>query len=169
MFSDEEYDKLREKLKKAGSLVVLHEGASCNIDSGLCKSDLSVDKGKTRLLYLPGWVGSSLLISEVLYWTLQTDPFLGALLGSLPAYFFGNWFTENVFAQKPLVTQASCPECGSLETVYFGDLFGVMGDGSKITGDTVDCKCSNKSCKCDMKANRFDMLLTTAVSKLPAK
>lgn len=166
MLSDAEYDTLRGTLKKAGSLVVIHEGASCNIDTGICKSDLSIDKGKTRLLYLPGVVGSSLIISEVLYWTLHTDPFLGCFIGALPAYFVGTWFTENVFAQKPLVTQAACPECSDLITVYFGDLFGVMGEGSKITGDNVECKCTNQSCKAELTAKRGEMLLTTKISKL---
>jgi len=165
IISDEDYDKLRAKLKKAGSLVVLHEGASCDLDTGICKSDLRVDKGKTRLLYLPGVVGSSLVLSEVLYWTLHTDPFLGCIIGALPAYFLGTWFTENVFAQKPLVTTAACPDCPSLITVYFGDLFSVMGDqtGSTVSGDTVACKCAE--CKSELSANRFDMLLTTTISK----
>jgi hypothetical protein len=169
MLADAEYDKLRETLKKAGSLVVLHEGASCNVDTGICKSDLKVENGKTRLLYLPGTVGASLVISEALYWVLHTDPFLGVIIGAVPAYFFGTWFTENVFAQKPLVTQAPCPECNQIQTVYFGDLFDVMGEGSKITGDTVDCKCDDKACKAELTANRDTMLLTTKISKLQPK
>ena len=61
---DDEYDALRNKLKDQGSLVVLHEGASCSVDTGLCKTDLRIDTGKTRLLYLPGTVGGLLLIME---------------------------------------------------------------------------------------------------------
>lgn len=62
--SDPEYDALREKLRKAGSLVVLHDGASCNIDTGICKSDMRVDSGKTRLLYLPGSFLGLLVVME---------------------------------------------------------------------------------------------------------
>ena len=64
--------------------------------------------------------------SPRLCWRAQI---LSIVLGSLPAYFFGVWFTENVFAQKPLVVQATCPNCNYLQNIYFGDLFSVMTDG----------------------------------------
>ena len=38
------------------SQVAMHDAPRCDVDSGVCKMDLRVDKGKTRLLYLPGWV-----------------------------------------------------------------------------------------------------------------
>ena len=34
----------------------MHDAPRCDADSGVCKMDMRVDKGKTRLLYLPGWV-----------------------------------------------------------------------------------------------------------------
>ena len=169
---DDEYDALRNKLKDQGSLVVLHEGASCSVDTGLCKTDLRIDTGKTRLLYLPGTVGGLLLIMEGLFWTVGVDPILSVILGAAPAYFFGAWFTENIFAQKPLVTQASCPECQYLFTIYFGDLFAVQSDGivaGGVPGNTVECKCPQPSCKIDLEADREKMLLITTASKIPAK
>ena len=172
ILSDEEYDALRTKLRDAGSLVILHEGATCSLDTGLCKTDLRIDSGKTRLLYLPGQAGGLLLTMELCYWFLGIDPILSVILGAVPAYFFGGWFTENIFAQKPLVTQGSCPEadCQYLIPVFFGDLFAVQQD-QIVPGppapDVIALKCPQ--CKIDVEADRTKMLLITANSKLPAK
>jgi len=171
VLNDVEYDALRLKLKGLGSPVIIHEGAKCSVDEGICKSDLSIDTGKTRLLYIPGVVGGSILFTELSFWTLHTDPIIGIVLGAIPAYFFGIWFTENVFAQNPIVTQCSCPNCGTLNTIFFGDLFGVMTDG--LAGPpapgfankaTVELKCSN--CKSDLTANRDEMIVTTTLAKV---
>lgn len=150
VLSDSDYDALRARLKAAGSTVVIHEGAKCDID-GQCKSDLAIDAGKTRLLYLPGTLGGLLLVQEAFFWTVGLDPIISSILGLIPAYFFGIWFTENIFAQKPLVTQSSCPNCGYLQNVFFGDLFNVATDGlvpNALTIDEVECKCPN--CKIDV-------------------
>lgn len=163
ILDDEEYNALREKLRAAGSTVVIHQGAKCDVDTGICKSDLLVDAAKTRLLYLPGTIGGSLLLSEIMFWTIHIDPILSIVLGAIPAYFFGVWFTENIFAQKPLVVQGSCPDCGALNNVFFGDLFNVMTDGiaggvSEPPSDVVKCKCIN--CKIDLEADRSKMIFT---------
>merc|ERR1712070_1103796 len=106
---------------------------------------------------------------ELSFWTLHLDPIFSLLLAAVPSYFFGKYFTENIFAQKPLVTTAPCPECGSLMTVYFGDLLSVQTDG--IIGaptppqDEVMCKCGN--CKSDLKADRTRMIIETLPN--PAK
>jgi len=161
VMDDTEYDELRGRLKKAGSLVVLHEGASCTID-GICKSDLTTDDAKTRLLYLPGTAGGLILTCELIYWTLHLDPILSIVLGALPAYAFGVWFTENVFCQKPLVVQGSCPNCQVLQNVYFGDLFSVITDGlagpAAPPADELEFKCAN--CKTVLTADRNRMVLT---------
>ena len=169
--SDSEYDALRLKLKDMGSLVVLHDGATCSAETGLCKTDMRVDSGKTRLLYLPGTVGGLLLVMEGIFWTLGLDPIFSVIIGAVPAYFFGVWFTENIFAQKPLVTQATCPDCNYIFPLYFGDLFAVMTDGmagpAAVPGDTQNFKCPN--CKIDLEASREKMIVITTESKIPAK
>jgi len=164
VLDDAEYDALRSKLKKKGSNVVLHEGPTCNVESGVCKTDLKVDEGKQRLLYLPGTAGGLILSCELIYWTVGLDPILSIILGAIPSYFFGVWFTENVFAQKPLVTSGTCPDCQYLQTIYFGDLFGVTADG--ITGPKISppptevaFKCAN--CKAPLTAQRDKMWLLT--------
>ena len=168
MLGDKEYDALRRELKDAGSVVVLHDAPSCKVDTGVCKLDMRVDKGKQRLLYLPGVALGLLLLSEASYWTLGTDPLLGLLLAAVPAYFFGKWFTENVFGQKPLVVQTACPSCNYLLTAYFGDLFSVQTDGlgpySKpgeggVPSTTIDICCP--SCKMDLVADRETMVIST--------
>jgi len=174
VLTDSEYDSLRDKLTKAGSLVVLHEGASCNLDTGLCKTDLRVDEAKTRLLYLPGTAGGLLLVMEAIFWLYGLDPIFSVILGAVPAYFFGIYFTENIFAQRPLVVQASCPEpeCESIFPVFFGDLFAVREDGIAGPPDPrggltkLVCKCP--VCKIDLEADREKMILVTMESKKPA-
>ena len=135
ILSDDEYDTLRKKLKGEGSVVALHDEATCKLDTGICKVrrgrpdhraarpppslshashhpaprtqvDLRVDNAKMRLLYFPGVAGGLILGCELSFWTLHIDPLLSIVLSAVPAYFFGKWFTENIFAQKPLVTQA---------------------------------------------------------------
>jgi len=165
ILSDTEYDALRKQLKEQGSPVVLHEAASCSID-GICKLDLRVDNAKQRLLYLPGTVGSVILICELLFWTLHTDPLISILLASVPSYFIGVWFTENIFAQKPLVTVAACPDCNYLNTVYFGDLFNVATDGIIPGGKPgVEQAVTCPNCKAPLLANREKMILSTTVPK----
>merc|ERR1712194_450311 len=88
---------------------------------GVCKMDMQVDKGKTRLLYLPGWAGGLLVFSEISFWTLHIDPLLSTLLGVVPVYFFAQFFTQKIFAQQPLVVTSPCPKCSALITVYFDD------------------------------------------------
>merc|ERR1740130_2545075 len=103
VLSDEEYNALRLSLKKDGSSVAMHDAPRCDAESGVCKMDMRVDKGKTRLLYLPGWAGGLLVFSEVSFWTLHIDPLLSILLGVVPVYFFADFFTTKIFAQQPLV------------------------------------------------------------------
>jgi len=170
VMSDEEYDQLRTRLKTAGSPVVIHDAAKCSVEDGICKADIRIDAGKTRLLYFPGTAGGLILTCEIFYWTLGIDPLLSIVLGAVPSYFFGVWFTENVFAQKPLVAASPCPNCNTLNTVFFGDLFSVATDGlagpPNPPGSVVQTKCPN--CKSDLKYDRDAMIVTTAQSKLPA-
>lgn len=165
--NNEEYDALRLKLKKAGSSVALHDEAACNLVTGVCKTDLRLDTGKNRLLYIPGFVAGIILFSEVTFWTVHLDPLITITLGTLPSYFFGLWFTENIFAQKPLVTTAPCPNCSNLLTIYFGDLLNVQTDG--IIGkpnppqSTLSCVCPK--CKTELVADRDQLVISTLPTK----
>jgi len=167
VLDDAAYDALRNKLKALGSLVVIHDSAKCSLDDGICKNDLRIDSGKTRLLYIPGTTAGLILACELSFWTLHLDPIISIILGAVPSYFFGIWFTENIFAQKPLVTTSACPNCGQLNTAFFGDLFSVATDGmagpKNPPGDEIAFKCS--SCKEDLLANRATMIIQTTVPK----
>lgn len=215
ILSDGEYDTLRKKLKGEGSVVALHDEATCKLDTGICKVrptrigggtprerpihsplttprlspqvDLRVDNAKMRLLYFPGVAGGLILGCELSFWTLHIDPLLSIVLSAVPAYFFGKWFTENIFAQKPLVTQARraprsteasqpaqphprplatqapCPKCNALTTVYFGDFFSVKIDGviapKGPPEDVLEVKCA--TCSEKLTADRGAMILQT--------
>ena len=149
--------------------------------------DLRVDNAKMRLLYFPGVAGGLILGCELSFWTLHIDPLLSIVLSAVPAYFFGKWFTENIFAQKPLVTQARraprsadasppapphprplvtqapCPKCNALTTVYFGDFFSVKIDGviapKGPPEDVLEVKCA--TCSEKLTADRGAMILQT--------
>merc|ERR1719487_3107101 len=129
---DAAYDTLRAKLKEQGSLVVMHDSASCSLDTGVCKTDLRIDTGKTRLLYLPGTAGGLLLIMEVIFWTLGIDPIFSVILGSVPAYFFGDLFAVQ--------TDGIVPPKGPPK-------------------DTIELKCPQ--CKVELEANRNTMVMAT--------
>jgi len=164
IMDDATYDALRKQLKLEGSTVALHDSPTCSVDTGVCKMDLRVDKGKTRLLYLPGVAGGMLLFVEASFWILHLDPLLSSILGAVPVYFFGKFFTENIFAQKPLVVTAPCPSCSSLVTVYFGDLFSVQTDGilkgnPEPPQDQIDLVCP--TCKDALIADRDGMVIST--------
>ena len=162
VLSDPEYDALRKKLKAAGSPVVLHDAPSCSTTTGECKLDLRQNPGTQRLLYIPGFTIGLLTVCEACFWTIGTDPLLSVVIGTIPAYFFSIWFTENIFAQKPLVATANCPTCEAPTPVFFGDLFAVMTDG--LAGppapptDVVTLKCA--VCKVDLTADRSKMIMT---------
>lgn len=168
VLNDAEYDALRLQLKKDGSSVAMHDAPRCDVDSGVCKMDLRVDKGKTRLLYLPGWAGGLLVFSEVSFWTLHLDPLLSIVLGVVPVYFFADFFTTKIFAQQPLVCTSPCPKCSSLITVYFGDLLSVQTDGiiPKAAGPPqpqIEVICG--SCKETLIADRDAMIIATLPDK----
>jgi len=164
VLSDSEYDALRLELKKAGSSVALHDSPTCRVDTGVCKMDMRTDKGKTRLLYLPGFAGGLIFFCETSFWTLHLDPLLSIVLGVVPVYFLGKFFTENIFAQKPLVATSPCPSCSALLTVYFGDLLSVQTDGilkgnPQPPSPQLDLVCG--SCKAKLIADRDEMVIAT--------
>lgn len=168
VLNDAEYDALRLQLKKEGSSVAMHDAPRCDVDSGVCKMDMRVDKGKTRLLYLPGWAGGLLVFSEVSFWTLHLDPLLSIVLGVVPVYFFADFFTTKIFAQQPLVCTSPCPKCSALITVYFGDLLSVQTDGiiPKAAGPPqpqIEAICG--SCKETLIADRDAMIIATLPDK----
>lgn len=169
VLDDKAYDTLRRELKEMGSVVVLHDAPTCRADTGVCKIDMRVDNGKQRLLYFPGTVAGLVLVCELCYWTLHTDPLLSIVLGALPSYFFGVWFTENIFAQKPLVVQTACPDCNYLLTAFFGDLFQVQTDGlagpPTPPGSQMKMVCPN--CKTQLTLDREQMVIATE-PKFPA-
>jgi len=168
VLTDDEYNALRLQLKKDGSSVAMHDAPRCDMDSGVCKMDMRVDKGKTRLLYLPGWAGGLLVFSEISFWTLHIDPLLSILLGVVPVYFFADFFTTKIFAQQPLVATSPCPKCSALITVYFGDLLSVQTDGiiPKAAGPPqpqIEAVCG--SCKETLIADRDNMIIATLPDK----
>jgi predicted RNA-binding Zn-ribbon protein involved in translation (DUF1610 family) len=103
-------------------------------------------------------------------WTVHIDPILSIILGAIPSYFFGVWFTENIFAQQPLVSQSSCPNCGNVNTVFFGDLFNVQKDGivGKPEPPASEILFSCSSCKEELKADRKEMIVQTVNPKVVA-
>ena len=97
-------------------------------------------------------------------WLHSTPHHHGCTLLLTQVYFFADFFTTKIFAQKPLVVTSPCPSCSALLTVYFGDLLSVQTDGiiPKAAGPPmpqIEATCG--SCKAVLIADRDNMIIST--------
>jgi len=157
IMEDDAFESLRTKLRKMGSLAVKHDAASCKIlDDGakICKADLYSDDGKNALLYTPALVLSALLFNEWAFWFQGWDPLFSLILGS--PFIVGATYvlTNFIYFQQPYITKTVCPECGTPQNIFFGDVLFVSG---KPVDDFVNTKCINKDCGVQLKGDRDAM------------
>jgi len=157
IMEDSEFESLRTKLRKQGSMAVKHDATSCKIlESGakVCKADLFPDDGKNALLYSPALVLSALLFNEWAFWFKGWDPLFSLILGSplIAAATYG--LTNYIYFQQPYITKTVCPECGTPQNIFFGDVLFVSG---KPVTENVDTKCVNKDCAVKLKGSRDAM------------
>jgi len=157
IMDDEEYNALQTKLRKQGSLAVKHESASCKIlpdGQKACKADLFPDDGKNALLYSPALVLTALLFNEWAFWFKGWDPILSLVLGS--PFIVGATYalTNYIYFQQPYITKTVCPDCGTPQNIFFGDVLFV---GGKPVEPTVNTKCVNKDCGIKLVADRETM------------
>lgn len=156
---DDEFDSLRQKLKKQGSYAVMHEAASCRVDpetgKAVCKSDLFSDEGKNAILYTPALVLSALLFNEWAFWFRGWDPLFSLILGAPFIAALTYTLTNFIYFQSPFVTKAICPECSTPQNIFFGDVLWVSGG----VNNAVTTQCTNKACACTLTGYKDRMIV----------
>lgn len=170
IMSDSEFDALRRKLKAANSQAVIHEMPVCKIDSQVCKSDLEKDNTKNFVLYLPAFIVSSIVVSEIAF--LASGSYSEGGLSPSVSLFINSPFivgltyaiTNFLLFQKPMVTVAKCPRCQTEQPIFFGDVLFVAGGEAS---DTVKTKCVNKACQAELVADKSRMLVETTYGQAP--
>ena len=215
ILSDDEYDTLRKKLKGEGSVVALHDEATCKLDTGICK----VRRGRPdhraarphrspTPLTTPSHLHRSTCASTTRRCGCSTSPAWraasssaassrsgrctstrcsrscsppspptssanGSLRTSLPKSRSSRRravpraaprpASQHRLTPSPLATQAPCPKCNALTTVYFGDFFSVKIDGviapKGPPEDVLEVKCA--TCSEKLTADRGAMILQT--------
>jgi hypothetical protein len=149
IMSNEEYDQLKKALRKEGS-VVTFQGARCSIRSRKMYSDAQVDY--LRMISLNAPAVLTVLIAlfsiddltgfEVTQLMELPEPFgiivvWGVILPAV--YVLSNAITNLVF-RDALVLKAQCPNCGTENVAYFGDIFTVAGNRDANIVDCSECK-----------------------------
>lgn len=149
IMSNEEFDALKRQLRKENS-VVTAQGARCSIRSRKMYSDAQVDYLRMLALNVPAAVTVLLgLFSvddltgfEVTKLMELPEPFGIIVVWGLvlPAvYVLSNAITNLVF-KDALILKANCPNCGTENFTYFGDILTVSGNRQSNMVDCANCK-----------------------------
>lgn len=149
IMSNTEFDELKRKLRQEGSIVTA-QGARCSIRTKNMYSDAKVDYLRMVSLNVPAAI-------TVLFGLFSIDDLTGfevTQLMELPepfgiivvwglilpvVYVLSNAITNLVF-KDALVLKAECPNCGTENIAYFGDIFTVSGSRDVMTVDCSECK-----------------------------
>ncbi|KAK9809994.1 hypothetical protein WJX72_003068 [[Myrmecia] bisecta] len=165
--SDAEYDELKRQLRIKNSRVV-QQGPRCSIRSRNMYSDCNPDYLKMTALNIPAAVVVLLALFSVddltgfeitkfielpepygiiVLWGI-VFPFLLVMVSSL----------TNFVLRDALILRGPCPNCGTYNNTYFGDIFTVQGNREKN-----EVMCGN--CKAKLEFNSSDR--TIKVSQMP--
>jgi len=168
IMSDSEFDDLRRRLKAKNSKAVIHDMPVCKIDSQTCKADLSADSTKNFVLYLPAFIVSAIVWTEISFFTYFSEgvpsPFIGLVINSPFIVGLTYLITNFLLFQKPLITVAKCPRCQTEQPIFFGDVLFVDSGNVK---EVVTCRCVNKACAASLKANKERMIVDTEYGQPP--
>jgi hypothetical protein len=156
LMSDDDFDKLKTDLRQKNSIVSA-QGPRCSLRSKKMYSDAAVDYVKMTLLNLPATLlvlGAVFSVDDITGFEITSlielpPPWgIAALWGVLlPALFLLATSITNFVLRDGIILRAPCPNCGSNNFTYFGDIFTVAGNrGSNI----VECA----GCKADLN---FDL------------
>ncbi|WPT16312.1 PGR5-like protein 1A [Picochlorum sp. SENEW3] len=149
IISNEEFDELKNALRQEGSAVTF-QGARCSIRSRKMYSDANVDYLRMLSLNAPAAVTvlaalfsiDDLTGFEVTQLMELPEPFgiivvWGVILPAV--YVLSNAITNLVF-RDALVLKAQCPNCGTENVAYFGDIFTVSGNRDANIVECSECK-----------------------------
>lgn len=149
IMSDSDYDALKASLKTKGSIVAA-EGPRCSIRSKKMYSDATADYIKMTLLNVP----SALFILGILFGidvlsgfevtsVISLPPPYGvALLWGLllPTLFVISYGLTQVGFKDSVILKGPCPNCGTENFTYFGDIFTVPGNRGQNSVECTNCK-----------------------------
>ncbi|KAL4443897.1 hypothetical protein ABPG75_011634 [Micractinium tetrahymenae] len=149
IMSDAEYDALKARLAGSGVFSLRREGPVCSLDRpevrGKSRLPADVEWGKMVALRLPAVlaVGGTIALLDV-----ATGGTIAELPGKIGVLFWGGLVVPSAFViynavstflfKDPLVLKAPCPNCGEVNTTYFGDILTVQGSRDK---NVVKCPC----------------------------
>ncbi|KAG1671002.1 hypothetical protein FOA52_014244 [Chlamydomonas sp. UWO 241] len=149
IISDEAFDELRMKLKTSAS-VVTAQGPRCSIRSRKLYSDAQFDAIRMTLLNLPAVLlvlGFVFAIDDVTGFevtqALELPPPWGVVLlwgVLLPSLYVLSTALTNIGFKDGLILKGNCPECGTENYTYFGDLLTVPGNRGTNVVECGNCK-----------------------------
>ncbi|KAL4449524.1 hypothetical protein ABPG77_007168 [Micractinium sp. CCAP 211/92] len=159
IMSDAEYDALKAKLAGSGVFQLRREGPVCSLDRpevrGKERLPADVEWGKMVALRLPAVLAVGGVIGLL---DVATGGAIAQLPGKIGVLFWGGLVVPSAFViynavstflfKDPLVLKAPCPNCGEVNTTYFGDILTVAGSREK---NVVKCPCCESQLTFDAK------------------
>lgn len=149
ILDDEAYDELKRQLRRDRSTVVA-QGPRCSLRSKKMYSDITVDYLKLTLLNVPAVLlvlGLLFSVDDVTGFEITKaielpEPFGVIFLWAVlfPSLFIlANALTQLAF-KDALILKGTCPECGTENFTYFGDILTVAGNRDVSQIKCNDCK-----------------------------
>lgn len=149
IMSDADFDALKLKLRRSNSIVTA-EGPRCSLRSRKVYSTASVDYLKLVAINVPAALvvlGGVFSIDDLTGFEITKiielpQPIgIVALWGFLlpTVYVLASSLTNLVF-KDAVILKASCPNCGTENTTYFGDILTVAGPRKKSVVPCSNCK-----------------------------
>lgn len=148
VMSDEDYEALKMNLKMKGS-VVAAEGPRCSLENKKMYSDADPDYLKMTLLNLPA---ALIVLGSVFVADFLTDfkittalelplPVGPALLWGivLPGCYVIAASLTNIAFKNSVILKGPCPNCGTENYTFFGEVLTVEGNRGTVTTDCTNC------------------------------
>jgi len=167
VMSDEEFEALKAELKAKNSVAVA-QGPRCSLRSRKMYSDASIDYVKMTALNIPATLlllGALFSIDDITGFEIteiiELPPPIGilALWGLLlPALFLLATSITNLVLRDGIILRGPCPNCGTDNGTYFGDIFTVPGNKGN---NKLECS----SCKADLSYDQNKRVIV--VDKTP--
>jgi hypothetical protein len=147
--SDAEYDTLKLALKESGSRVAL-AGPRCSIRSQRVYSDSTVDYLRMTALNVPGalvGLAACFVVDDLSGFGITQlvelpEPwgFVAVWFVVLPVIYLISAKVTGLILQDSVVLTAPCPNCGSTNVAFFGDILTVKGDKESLDVTCDSCK-----------------------------
>jgi hypothetical protein len=146
---DDDFDALKAELRNTSSIVTA-QGPRCSIRSKAMYSDATADYLRMTLLNLP----AALLVLAALFavddltgfditQAIELPPPTGIILlwgFLLPVVYVLSTSITNVALKDNIILKGTCPNCGTDNFTYFGDIFNVAGNKGQNMVECTGCQ-----------------------------